>query len=673
MDRAIPINADIIVSICDCLLDGNRNSLTARVQQLLFHCGDGVGIRAVNRREVSGQLAYGIVQLCFRCRHVGRVQRQDIFLGVGFARFRIGDRCSQRNLCTAACRQGDPAVTADERRIARVRDRVTRIRGRQGCFRTDDIIRRNNLVHRVNCSLGDVFRPQCVKRCSGVTEAGCSRVLRFVFIICRRAPREVRVGPLFKVIAIAGKGAFRQLFRYLGFANQLFHLAGAAVCIEADGNLIIAPLGNQRDLIQTAKIGILVHGFAERTITVFDVPAIQRLVCGIRITEQIRQLAEYLVRFYRFVRNGALIAVAVKMYCDALCPMRIQGNILFGVFRREFILVGDLFAALGCIEPAVEQIAGADGIINFSIIFVAANSAGACFRFFAFVIEVQRYVDLFALPCRIEIVSRTILIRQVFDRFAILNGAVRRTGRSAPAVEIITIAGKGILRKRNVLIVNNSIQRYIFANALAGVQHDGILNRRPLCGINNIAGDNGFRCQVILAVEPAPKGVAFFRRVRGHFCRTDGGVLRDINCCVTGFAIVVIKCHRIGVAPDRVEIEIGCNIFNGRAVGVDHCAIFSGRPTHKHLVGVGKSVRRQRTLTAVDVLGVVITRTAIGMESDNDRRAAGKIAQVYAVVVFITAAVLRILNHQPIAILSCAGVVSPITVAADGVGNGGAA
>ena len=61
------------------------------------------------------------------------------------------------------------------------------------------------------------------------------------------------------------------------------------------------------------------------------------------------------------------------------------------------------------------------------------------------------------------------------------------------------------------------------------------------------------------------------------------------------------------------------------------------------------------------------------MESDNDRRAAGEIAQVYAVVVFITAAVLFVSNHQLIAILSCSGVACPITVAADGVGNGGAA
>ena len=61
------------------------------------------------------------------------------------------------------------------------------------------------------------------------------------------------------------------------------------------------------------------------------------------------------------------------------------------------------------------------------------------------------------------------------------------------------------------------------------------------------------------------------------------------------------------------------------------------------------------------------------MESDNDRRAAGEIAQVYAVVVFITAAVLFVSNHQLIAILSCSGVVSPITVAADGICNFGIA
>ena len=48
--------------------------------------------------------------------------------------------------------------------------------------------------------------------------------------------------------------------------------------------------------------------------------------------------------------------------------MRIQGNILFGVFRREFILVGDLIAAFGCIEPAVENIPGAHRGFQFRIL-----------------------------------------------------------------------------------------------------------------------------------------------------------------------------------------------------------------------------------------------------------------------------------------------------------------
>ena len=74
MDRTILINAGIIAAVRHSFLDGNRNALTARVQQLLFHCGDGVGIRAVNRFEVTGQLAYSCVQFCFRCRSSSRIQ-----------------------------------------------------------------------------------------------------------------------------------------------------------------------------------------------------------------------------------------------------------------------------------------------------------------------------------------------------------------------------------------------------------------------------------------------------------------------------------------------------------------------------------------------------------------------------------------------------------------------
>ena len=182
MDRTILINAGIIAAVRHSFLDGNRNALTARVQQLLFHCGDGVGIRAVNRFEVTGQLAYGIVQLRFRCRHIGRVQRQGIFLGVGFVRCGIGDRCRDGDLCRAACGQGDPAVAADARRIARVRDRVTRIRGRQFRCRADNVVRGNFLIDCVNRSLGNVCFPNSIKRCGGVAPGDGFLILRFICI-----------------------------------------------------------------------------------------------------------------------------------------------------------------------------------------------------------------------------------------------------------------------------------------------------------------------------------------------------------------------------------------------------------------------------------------------------------------------------------------------------------
>ena len=379
MDRTILINAGIIAAVRHSFLDGNRNALTARAQQLLFHCGDGVGIRAVNRFEVTGQLAYGIVQLCFRCRHVGRIQRQGIFLGVGFLRCYVGDRCRDGDLCRAACRQGDPAVTADERRIARVRDRVTRIRGRQGCFRTDDIVRRNCLVDSVNRSLGDVCLPNGVEIVALVILTAVVPVVTIVPLTldgCFILILDWIIGtgrPAREIIALTGESTLAQLHILAEGRRLVGHCAvdGAFVGIldvEFDNILIIAPLGNQRDLIQTAKNGILVHGFAERTITVFDVPAIQRLVCGIRITGQIRQLAEHLVRFYRFVRNGALIAVAVKMYCDALCPMGIQRLAVFRVLGSKFILGGNFAAALGCIIPAVENIPGAHRGFQFRIL-----------------------------------------------------------------------------------------------------------------------------------------------------------------------------------------------------------------------------------------------------------------------------------------------------------------
>ena len=364
MDRAILINAGIIAAVRHSFLDGNRNALTARVQQLLFHCGDGVGIRAVNRFEVTGQLAYGIVQLCFRCRHVGRVQRQDIFLGVGFARFSIGDRCRDGDLCRAACGQYNHAAIAQQFGVAAgIGNGVALAGGRQAKIAryTDNVVRRKFALDSCHCLAEHILRPDSIQIIffSIFTIPVIPLTVNNVSILILDCGTIGTDCPTGKVVALTGKSTFIQLHVLTKRRGLVSHRAcnGRFIIIHyiiLDNVLIIAPLGNQRDLIQTAKIGILVHGFAERTITVFDIPAIQRLVCGIRITGQIRQLAEHLVRFYRFVRNGALIAVAVKMYCDALCPMGIQGNTLFGVFRREFILVGDLIAALGRIKPAVK-------------------------------------------------------------------------------------------------------------------------------------------------------------------------------------------------------------------------------------------------------------------------------------------------------------------------------
>ena len=223
-------------------------------------------------------------------------------------------------------------------------------------------------------------------------------------------------------------------------------------------------------------------------------------------------------------------------------------------------------------------------------------------------------------------------------------------GIVAPTGKCITFAGKSTLGQLHFFVIScgNSIHAACRISSVL-IKFYGITDRRPLCRISHIGSDCRFRRQLILAVEPALKGVAFFRRVLGHFCRSERGVPchNSRACCFT----VVYKCYRIGIAPDRIKIGVVfyCDL---RAVGVDHCAARFGRPACKHLAGVGEGVRLQRTLAAVDVLGVVITRTAIGMESDNERRAVGEIAQVYAVVIPIAAVILRINNRNDIT-LSC--------------------
>ena len=356
MDRTILINAGIIAAICDCLLDGNRNSLTARVQQLLFHCGDGVGIRAVNRREVSGQLAYGIVQLCFRCRHVGRVQRQGIFLGVGFVRCGIGDRCRDGDLCRAACGQVDPAVAADARRIARVRDRVAVAGSWQGGFLADNMILADHRVDRVDRSLGDVCLPDGVEFEGLVILTAIVPVVTIVPLTlddCFILILDWIIGtdcPTGKIIALTGESTLAQLHILAEGRRLVGHRAvdGAFVGIldvEFDNILIITPLGIKCSTF--TENGISCSFYAS---VFFRVPAVERLAAHRRL----RQRAIRSALFDVLGRWGARASICIKGNSHRFAPMRIQGNTLFGVFRREFILVGDLIAAFGRIKPALK-------------------------------------------------------------------------------------------------------------------------------------------------------------------------------------------------------------------------------------------------------------------------------------------------------------------------------
>ena len=168
-------------------------------------------------------------------------------------------------------------------------------------------------------------------------------------------------------------------------------------------------------------------------------------------------------------------------------------------------------------------------------------------------------------------------------------------------------------------------------------------------------------------MEPALKQVALFGAFAGDSRAADGVVGRDLDRA--GLAVVV-KGDGGSVCPAGVQIQ---RFGDGhrRLVGVDHIAFSRGGPAEEDFSVTDEGVGLQGALAAVDVLGIILTGAAVGVEGDGDACTGGEAAEVNAVVVLVAAAVLFVSEGQGVTGRHIQFHQRPVHKAADAVYHGG--
>ena len=436
-----------------------------------------------------------------------------------------------------------------------------------------------------------------------------------------------------------------------------------------DDVLIVAPLGDERHLV-AGEHGVLGDSLAEGAVRVLDVPALQRLVGGVGVlSEQIGQAAVYLVRRHGLVRQRALVAVAVEVDDDALDPVGVHVEAVLSIGSRELIGRTDRAAALRRVVPAVKDIAVTLGIrdgiesgrtgIGEDIVVVAAHSAGTGDVLRTRIVQVQSHSHRQGLPRGVECDVGALGAGQVLHRIALGVAALGRGGGLAPAVEAVPRAGKGVPGQRHLPVVGGG-DALDGAGALrTAAECDGVGDGRPLGGVGTIAGDDRFRRQLRLAVEPAVEGVALPAGIGGD-AAADGAVPGRHH---RGRSAVVVKGNGIGVRPHGVQVQARLG-GDALAVLIQHLAVRRGGPARKDLILAGKGIGLQRGLAAVDLLLGGILRAVVGVERHHQRLTGGEIPQVHAVVKPVDAAVLLVDYRQHLTALGVQLQRLPVLVAA---------
>ena len=483
-------------------------------------------------------------------------------------------------------------------------------------------------------------------------------------------------------IALPTVAAGRQLHILTEGCRLVGHGAGGGVLVAVldvilDDVLIVTPLGDESHLV-AAEHGVLGDGLTEGAVGILDVPAVQRLVGGIVVAAQRGQAGEYLVRRHGLVLQRVLIAVAVEVDGDALGPVGVQMEAVFGVHGGELVGRTHRIAALRRIEPAVKDIAGADGVPNGvklgaaallkDVVVVAAHDAGAGAVLCTVIVRVQGHIHRQAVPSGVERDRLPLLGGQVLHRLLVGIAAAGGAGGCAPAVEVVAGAGEGVLGQRDLLIIGSGDGVHGSLAALTAAEGDGVGNGAPLSGVDDVAGDHRLRCQLLLAVEPALEGIALLSGVCGNTA-ADGAVLGDQN---GGVGVAVAERDGVSVRPHGVQLQIRLR-GDGGTVLIDHSPVGGGGPTGEDLALAGEGIGLQGALAAEDLLRGGVLRAVVGVEGHHQRLTGGEVPQIDAVVEPVAAAVLLIPHGQLFAPLGVHLPTRPVLVAALAVDEGGAA
>lgn len=184
------------------------------------------------------------------------------------------------------------------------------------------------------------------------------------------------------------------------------------------------------------------------------------------------------------------------------------------------------------------------------------------------------------------------------------------------------------------------------ALAAVGVKGDGIGDGRPLGGEGDVLRDDRLRCQLGVVVEPATKQVTLLGALAGDPCAADDVVGRDLDSAGLWPLLSKVTVRRL---PTGVQLHCLGDVGHRCLVGVDHIAFSRGGPADEDFSVTGEGVGLQGALAAVDVLGIILTGAAVGVEGDGDACTGGEAAEVNAVIVLVAAAVFGVFKGQGVA------------------------
>ena len=283
----------------------------------------------------------------------------------------------------------------------------------------------------------------------------------------------------------------------------------------------------------------------------------------------------------------------------------------------------------------------------------------------AFIVVIYGDIDGIALPRHIQSYDFVLNICKVLYLAAILYGGSHIAFICAPSAECIARAGKPAFGKRNCYFLVIGCRDTIHAAfAAVSIKCYGIGYGSPFAGVGYILGYDGFCGKLSsIIVEPTDEGIAGALDCIGNIGRAYLCALSNGNGFILGGAVIIIKSYGNGVGPHGIKIHSFFG-FYGRLVGINYFAVCTGSPAGKQFAFTGEGVGIKHALAAIYVLRGGFISAVIGMQRYDSRSACTKATDIYAVFIFIAAAVFFINDFYNIAFLGVYYKPRPVYYAA---------